>query len=100
MSRVIKTLADETPAERTLERIVKGFSNHRRIQILRLLEAEPNLSVDSICQRLRIQFTTAAEHLRRATIAGLIAKQNRGRWVHHTLTPRGEQVLAFLNTLE
>jgi len=37
---------------RALERIVKGFANHRRIEILYLLRREPELSVDDISERL------------------------------------------------
>jgi len=38
---------------RSLERIVKGFANHRRLQILDLLKREPELSVDQISIGLR-----------------------------------------------
>ena len=37
-----------------LERIVKGFANHRRLQILDLLKKEPELTVDDISERLNI----------------------------------------------
>ena len=53
---------------RQLERIVRGFSNHRRIEILELLEKEPELSVIEIAERLKINFKTASEHVRRLTI--------------------------------
>ena len=37
---------------RRLERIVKGFANHRRLEILELLQRTPELSVENISERL------------------------------------------------
>lgn len=85
---------------RELEKIVKGFANHRRIQILELLEKEPNLSVIDIAEKLGINLKTASEHIRRLAIAGLIEKTALGASFLHKVTARGEKVLKFLRTLE
>lgn len=85
---------------RKLEHIVRGFSNHRRIQILELLEREPELSVLEIADRLSINFKTASEHIRRLAIANLVMKRNEGASVRHALTTRGKLTLKFLRTLE
>jgi DNA-binding transcriptional ArsR family regulator len=85
---------------RQLERIVRGFSNHRRIEILETLEKEPELSVLEIAEKLGINLKTASEHIRRLTIAGLIMKRSEGASVRHKLTERGKKVLMFLRTLE
>lgn len=50
---------------RELERIVKGFSNHRRIEILELLKKEPEFSVNEISEKLNVNFKTVSEHIRR-----------------------------------
>jgi predicted transcriptional regulator len=83
-----------------LERIVRGFSNHRRIQIMELLQEHPELSVTDITGKLRVNFKTISEHMRRLAIAGLILKQHRGATVCHALTKRGKEVLKFLRILE
>ncbi len=83
-----------------LERIVRGFSNHRRIQILELLKKSPELAVVEISDWLKINFKTAAEHIRRLAITGLVLKRNDGHNVRHKVSERGEQVLKFLRTLE
>ena len=82
------------------ERIVKGFANHRRIQIMSLLKAEPELSLSEISKRLKIDIKTASAHTSRLAIAGLVLKRSEGQWVRHRLTRRAEQVLIFLRTLE
>lgn len=87
-------------AERRLERIVRGFSNHRRIEILRLLRRRPGLSLDEIAETCRINGRTAGEHVRRLAIAGLVSKRNEGRYVRHTPTRRGNRVLDFLASLD
>lgn len=85
---------------RPLERLVRGFSNHRRIEILELLDATPELSVVEIAQQLKINMKTASEHLRRLAIAGLVLKRSAGAHVRHKLTARAANILKFLRTLE
>lgn len=85
---------------RDLERIVRGFSNHRRIEILALLERAPELSVIETADELGINFKTASEHIRRLAHAGLVLKRNEGAAVRHALTPTGRSILKFLRTLE
>jgi len=85
---------------RELERIVKGFANHRRIEILMLLKKEPELSVDEIAGQLKINFKTASEHVRRLAIAGLVLKRSEGNHVRHKLSVRAESILKFLRILE
>jgi len=85
---------------RKLERVAKGFSNHRRIAILFLLNEEPQLSVFDISSTFRVNFRTISDHLRRAVVAGLVKKRNRGKRVEHELTPLGKRILLFLQTLE
>ena|SRR5437773_2769395 len=83
-----------------LERIVRGFSNHRRIQMLHLLEIEPELDVLTMARRCGISIKTASEHTRRLAIASLILKRKKGRQVLHALTRRGKDILTFLRMLE
>ena len=85
---------------RSLERIIKGFANHRRIQILALLKDEPELSVDQIAQRLKIGYENTSDHIRRLAIAGLVMKRNDGAAVRHKLTARGENILVFCKRLQ
>jgi DNA-binding MarR family transcriptional regulator len=83
-----------------LQGVVRGFANHRRIQMLGLLDEHPELSLLEVAGRLRINGKTASEHLRRLAIAGLVMKRPAGHEVRHKLTPRGNVVLKFLRTLE
>ncbi|MDO8561368.1 MAG: winged helix-turn-helix domain-containing protein [bacterium] len=85
---------------RHLERITRGFSNHRRIQILEQIGKTPEMSVEEIASKFRINYKTAADHIRRLAIAGLVFKRNEGAAVRHKITPRAGNVLKFLRTLE
>ncbi len=85
---------------RQLERIVKGFANHRRIEILELLIRQSELSVAEISGKLKINFKTASEHIRRLAIAGLVLKRSAGNHVRHKLSDRGKGILKFLRILE
>ena len=85
---------------RELERIVKGFDNHRRLQMLALLKEETELSVAEVAEHLKINFKTASDHLRRLVIAGLVMKRHEGNLVRHKLTARAESILKFLRIWE
>ncbi|MDO8552310.1 MAG: winged helix-turn-helix domain-containing protein [bacterium] len=85
---------------RRLERVVKGFANHRRLEILNLLHKEPELSVEDIAERLNIGYENASDHLRKMAIAGLILKRYDARSVRHKLTARAVHVLTFCKMLE
>ncbi len=81
---------------RELERKVRGYSNHRRIEILDLLGKRPELSVDEIASTLTIDYRTTSHHVRQLAISGLVMKRNDGPAVRQKLTREGEKVLAFL----
>jgi len=81
----------------SLERIVRGFSNHRRIEMLELLQKYPELSVAEIAKKLSINFKTAAGHIQRLAIAGLVMKRSDATSIRHRITNRGSIVLKFLN---
>ncbi len=85
---------------RHLERITRGFSNHRRIQILEQISKTPEMSVEEIASKFKINYKTAADHIRRLAIAGLVLKRNEGAAVRHKNTLRARNVLKFLRTLE
>jgi len=67
---------------------------------MELLEWEPKLSVFEISDKLDANFKTISEHLRRLTLAGLVAKFNMGSEVEHNLSQSGKYILKFLRTLE
>ncbi|OHA62593.1 MAG: hypothetical protein A2117_00950 [Candidatus Wildermuthbacteria bacterium GWA2_46_15] len=82
------------------ERVVKGYANHRRLEILNLLEHSPRLSVLDIAEHLRVNFKTISEHSRRLALAGLLEKKYEGKIVRHTITKLGKDILKFLRMLE
>jgi len=79
---------------------VKGFANHRRIQIMELLHEEPEMSVDDVAEKLRIGYENASDHIRKLAISGLVLKRSDGTSVRHKLTPRAESILIFCKRLE
>lgn len=83
-----------------LERIIKGFANHRRLQMLELLAKEPELSLNEIAERLRIGYENASDHVRKLAIGGLVLKRHEGNCVRHKITNRAERVLVFCKKLQ
>lgn len=85
---------------KTLEKTIKGFGNHTRIEMLKVLESYPYLTLEEISEKLHVNYKTASEHLRRLNSSGLIRKQSHKTSVRHSLTQLGKNVLKFLRTLE
>ncbi len=87
---------EKTPKQ--LERYFKGSANHRRIEILQLLEKQPNVSLDDISESLGCNFKTIHGHTKSLLNAGLIRKEYRGRIVVHSLSPYGKSFCKFMRT--
>lgn len=83
-----------------LEAIIRGFANHHRIALLLLLADAPNLTLDGCAKALDLNVKTASGHLRELSINGFVDKEADGREVHHTLTPRGEAAVAFIQSMK
>jgi predicted ArsR family transcriptional regulator len=80
-----------------LEGMVKGFANHRRIEILCLLEKNPELSVEEVANTLDVNFKTVSAHMKRLAISGLILKRSDGKNIRHKVSDRGQKALTFLH---
>mgnify|MGYP001568694666 CR=1 FL=1 len=85
---------------RKLERIIKGFANHRRLQVLELLEREPELSVQEISEGLKSEMKNISAHITKLAIAGLVMKRSDSQSIRHKLTKRGNIILKFVRILE
>ena len=82
-----------------LEKIARGFSNHRRIEILDALEKQPGLSVWAIAECTNTNYKTTSHHVRRLVEAGLLDESYQGQHNVHILSKRGNYVLMFLRSL-
>ncbi|HAQ02733.1 hypothetical protein A2467_02180 [Candidatus Nomurabacteria bacterium RIFOXYC2_FULL_36_8] len=78
-----------------IEKTIKAFANHRRIQILELLGDNHEISVDGISKKLNVGFFTISDHIRKLSDAGLIEKKNKGRFVINSITKKGKYILSF-----
>jgi len=85
---------------RQMEKIIKGAANHRRLQIMELLERKPEMSVAEIANELRVNFKTISQHILRLANSGLVLKRNSASTVRHALSPRGKSILKFCRIIE
>ncbi len=83
-----------------LERHFKGIANHKRIDILLLLDKENDLTLDQIDENLEGNFRTTSEHTRRLVEAGLLNKNHMGKSVLHSLSPYGKEFVKFIKTFQ
>jgi predicted transcriptional regulator len=95
-SHILENTRIKTP--RDLERLMKGVSNHRRIQILMLLAKSKTLTMDQIAQALDCNFKTISGHTQKMVQSGLIQKKYLGQSVLHTITPQGKRLYSFLSS--
>ncbi len=83
-----------------MERHLKGMANHYRIEILLLIEDRKKVTLEQIIKILKANRKTLGEHTRRLTVAGLVDKKYRGRYVDHTLSPYGKRFVRFLKEFQ
>jgi len=95
----LRRVGRATPYRRR-ERIIKGFANFRRLQILELLARKSELSVEEIADELGMGYMNASDHIRKMAIAGLLLKRRAGRATHHKLTDFAHEVLTFCKKLK
>ncbi len=81
-----------------LERYFKGASNHRRLEILSLIDKNSGITLEKIAKELGCNIKTISEHTRRLVQAGLLNKQYQGREVAHFLSPYGKRFINFTKT--
>ncbi len=83
-----------------LERHFKGIANHRRIEILFLVNKSDGITLEQISEELKCNFKTISEHTRRLVQAGLVNKKYEGRNVTHSLSPYGKEFIKFIETFQ
>ncbi len=81
-----------------LERYFKGAANHRRLDILRLINRSDGITLEKIAETLDCNIKTISEHTRRLVHAGLLNKNYRGCEVEHSLSPYGKRFIEFIKT--
>ncbi len=84
---------------RQLERHFKGVSNHRRIDILLLLEKKGERTLEDIVTTFKGNQKTFSAHTLKLVQAGLVNKRYAGRNVVHSLSPYGRRFVHFIKTL-
>ena len=83
-----------------MERHLKAMANHYRIEILLLVAAREKITLEDIIEAIGANGKTIAEHTRRLSLAGLIDKRYRGKFVEHSLSPYGKIFVRFLESFQ
>lgn len=77
------------PADRAdcLAAAFKALADPTRVRLLGYVAAEPGRTVCAchLPQELGISQSTLSHHLKRLVEAGLLEREQRGRWAHYTL---------------
>ncbi len=83
-----------------MERHLKGMANHYRIEILLLIADQNGITLERIIETIGANEKTLGEHTRRLSVAGLVNKKYRGKFVEHTLSPYGKTFVSFLKSFQ
>jgi predicted transcriptional regulator len=79
--------------------MVAGLANHRRIEIVRLLQRHDALCVNEVAALCKVSQTTAVEHVRRLHESGLVTKKSKGRRVLLSITKRAAGMLRVVDAM-
>ena len=78
--------------------ILRAIANPVRLQILLLLGANEELTVSSICERLRTEQSSTSHHLINMKMKGILQSRRSGKNIFYSLKQR--EVLKILSCLE
>ena len=81
--------------------VFKALGDPARVRIVNLLatRAEP-VCVCELIEPLGLSQPTVSHHLKRLTEAGLIEREQRGRWAYYALRPQALETLAAVVDLK
>lgn len=85
--------------DRGRAKLAGALANHRRIEIIRLLQAKGSLCVEEVAGECGVKVSTASEHARRLHETGLIKKRAEGRRVRLYPTRRAATLLGTIDLL-
>ena len=94
----------ESPAaaEEELEQLAALFrllSDRTRLNLLLLL-ADGERNVTKLCEALKLPQPTVSHHLRKLTEAGLLEREQRGKWAYFSLRRDAVEKLAAVADLK
>lgn len=85
--------------DRSRAKLASGLANHRRIEMIRLLQTRGHLCVNEVALECGIDVATASEHAKKLHEAGLIKKRAQGRKVLLYPTRRAGTLLGTIDLL-
>ncbi len=85
--------------DRGRAKIAGALSNHRRIEIIRMLQTRGSLCVNEVALECGIDVATASEHAKKLHESGLIKKRAQGRKVQLYPTRRAATLLGTIDLL-
>ena len=82
-----------------LERHFKGVANYHRIDMLVLINKQPEITVDQIASILKLNIKTTSQHLIKLNHAGLVNKKYEQNTMTQSLSPYGKKFITLINSL-
>lgn len=86
---------DAESAERTA-RVFRALGDPTRVRLVSIIAAQPGQEacVCDLIEPVGLSQPTVSHHLKILTEAGLIAREQRGKWAYYSLAPDGLRSLA------
>ncbi len=67
------------------ERLFKALANKRRIDIIKLLTKNEQMSVSEIAENINISLKSTSKHLQKLENANLISRKQKSKWGYYSL---------------
>jgi len=87
---------EKIKTSKQMERHFKGVANYHRIDMLRLIHKQPNITVDKIADILNLDIKNASQHLIKLSHSGLVNKRYKQNNMTHMLSPYGKKFITFI----
>jgi len=97
-SPVLTPITSDAPHLEALETLFKALSERTRLRILALLAQGEEVCVCDIHASLGVPQPTASRHLAYLRRAGLVSARRNGVWMHYSLAPVPDPIVAAVVT--
>ena len=85
--------------DKDLERVMKAFSNKRRIAIVRFIKKSREAAVGEIAESIKLSFRATSKHLSVLFGANILEKEQRGLYIFYKVAgdmPQASQKILSL----
>ena len=80
--------------EKELEKILKAFSNRRRILMLKILKKRNKISMGNMASQIKLSFRSTSKHFSILYTVGIVDREQHGLTMYYSLSSKPSSIIS------